>query len=39
MSKAESDTQKVEATIRGKCQQARQLIDAKEKEMITTVHL
>ncbi len=39
MSKAESDTQKVEATIRGKCQQARQLIDAKEKEMITNVHL
>jgi len=39
MTKAEADTQKVEATIRGKCQLARQLIDAKEKEMITSAHL
>ena len=39
MTKAEADTQKVEATIRGRCQLARQLIDSKEKEMITSVHL
>ena len=39
MTKAEADTQKVEATIRGRCQLARQLIDSKEKEMIASVHL
>lgn len=39
MTKVEGDTHKVESTIRGKCSQIRMIIDAKEKELIQTVHL
>lgn len=34
MTKAEGDTHRVEATIRSKCTQIRQIVDAKEKELI-----
>jgi len=39
MTRAEGDTQKVEAIVRSRCQQIRQLIDQKEKELIQGVHM
>lgn len=39
MAKAETDTQAVERLLRGKGSQLRQLVEAKEKELIQQLHL